>query len=67
MAAQEDSGELLNPSDQQLTDLEGFLRQSATKPLLSALADLVTKRHLWVNNLRIEGAAQTLTSIELLP
>jgi DNA phosphorothioation-dependent restriction protein DptH len=62
-----DSLRLLNPSQQQLKDLEAFLRLSATKPLLSALAELVSKRHLWVNNLPIEGAAQTLSSIELLP
>ena len=58
---------LLNPSELQLKDLELFLRHSATKPLLSALAELVTKRHLWVNNLRVEGAAHTINSIELLP
>ena len=49
---------LLNPSEQQITDLERFLRSAATKPLLSALAELADKKHLWVNALRIEGAAQ---------
>jgi len=58
---------LLNPSERQLKELELFLRQSATKGLLSALAELVSKRHLWVNNLRVEGAAQTINSVELLP
>lgn len=57
---------LLNASAEQLKDLEDFLRQSATKPLLSALAGLVNKRHLWINNLRVESAAQTINSIELL-
>jgi DNA phosphorothioation-dependent restriction protein DptH len=57
---------LLNPSEEQLMDLETFLRQSATKPLLSALAELISKRHLWVNKLRIEGAAQAISSIELV-
>lgn len=57
---------LLNPSQGQLRDLETFLRQSAMKPLLSALAELTNKRHLWVNNLPIEGATQALSSIELV-
>jgi len=57
---------LLNASAEQLRDLETFLRQSATKPLLSALAELVNERHLWINNLRIESAAQAISSIELL-
>lgn len=56
----------LNPSEERWTDLEAFLRQSATKPLLSALAELANKRNLWVNNLRIEGAAQVISSIELI-
>jgi DNA phosphorothioation-dependent restriction protein DptH len=58
---------LLNPTPKQLRDLEAFLRLSATKPLLPALAALVDKRHLWVNNLHVEGSAQTIQSIELLP
>ena len=57
---------LLNPSTAQVSDLEAFLRQSATKPLVQALAELVNQRHLWVNNLRIESAAQAISSIELL-
>ena len=56
---------LLNPSEQQIEDLERFLRSAATKPLLPALAELADKKHLWVNALRIEGAAQFIQSIEL--
>jgi DNA phosphorothioation-dependent restriction protein DptH len=56
---------LLNPSDQQIRDLEGFLRSAATKPLLSALTELVDKSHLWINALQIEGASQVVHSIEL--
>ena len=56
---------LLNPSEQQITDLEGFLRSAATKPLLSALAELADKKHLWVNALRIESGAHFIQSIEL--
>jgi DNA phosphorothioation-dependent restriction protein DptH len=56
---------LLGASAQQVADLEGFLRSAATKSLLPALADLIDKRHLWVNALRIEGSAQAIQSIEL--
>ena len=56
---------LLGPSSQQLTDLEGFLRSAATKSLLPALSELVDKRQLWVNALRIEGSAQFIQSMEL--
>ncbi|MEK7993654.1 MAG: hypothetical protein AAB403_07605, partial [Planctomycetota bacterium] len=57
---------LLSPSELQIRELEGFLRSAATKPLLPALAALVDKKHLWVNVLRTEGAAQFIHSIELL-
>ena len=56
---------LLNPSEQQIRGLEGFLRSAATKPLLPALAELVEKKDLWVNALRIEGATQFIQGIEL--
>ena len=56
---------MLNPSENQLVDLELFLSGAATKPFLSALAELVDKPHLWVNVLRIEGAAQVIQSVEL--
>jgi DNA polymerase III delta prime subunit len=56
---------LLGPSSQQVTDLEGFLRSAATKSLLPALSELVDKRQLWVNALRIEGSAQFIQSVEL--
>lgn len=52
---------------EQLRDLEGFLRRSDTQPLLSALADLAKKKHLWVNALPLEDAAQEILSIELSP
>ena len=57
---------LLNPSEEQITDLERFLRSAAAKPLLSALSELADKTHLWVNALRIEGAAEVIQSIELI-
>jgi DNA phosphorothioation-dependent restriction protein DptH len=58
---------LLNPSEEQIADLERFLRSAATKPLIPALAELADKPHLWINILRIEGAAQIIQSIELMP
>jgi len=60
-----ESLKLLNPSEQQIGDLEQFLRSAGTKPLLPALADLADKKHLWGNALRIEGATQSIQSIEL--
>ena len=56
---------LLDPSDNQIADLERFLRSAATKPLLSSLAELADKKHLWINTLQVEGAANTIQSIEL--
>ena len=57
---------LLNPSEEQIGDLERFVRSAATKPLLAALAELNDKKHLWVNALRIESATRLIQSIELL-
>lgn len=57
---------LLKPSEQQIGDLERFLRSAATKPFLQALAELADKAHLWVNALQIVGATQIIQSIELV-
>ena len=56
---------LLNPSEDQLRDLETFLWNASTKPILMALNDLADKPHLWVNALCIEGAAQVIQAIEI--
>jgi len=58
---------LMTPSEQQIGDLEQFVRSAATKPLLPALAELADKKHLWVNALRREVATQSIQSIELSP
>ena len=58
---------LLNPSDDQIADLERYLWSAATKPLLSALAELADMKQIWVNNLRIEGDAEAIHRIELVP
>ena len=57
---------LLHPSEQQRDDLERFLRSASTKPLLPALAELADQKHLWVSVLKIEGATQSIQSLELL-
>ncbi|MBK7497455.1 MAG: hypothetical protein IPI28_19415 [Candidatus Omnitrophica bacterium] len=49
-----DSLNLLNPSEQQVSDLKRFLRSASTKPLLIAIAELASQRHLWINELKIE-------------
>jgi len=61
-----DALKLLNPSQEQLAELERFLRGAATQPLLPVLAQLADKPHLWVNVLRMESAADTVQSIELI-
>ena len=58
---------LLPSSEQQSGDLERFLRSAATKSLLPALAELADKKHLWVNELKIEGGTSSIQSIELSP
>ena len=57
---------LLHPSEEQIADLEHFLRSASTKPLLSALLELTEKQHLWINSLQIEGATQSIQGIELI-
>lgn len=58
---------LLNPSAEQITDLERYLWTAATMPLFAALAELADKPHLWINSLQVERTAQTIQSIELVP
>lgn len=58
---------LLNPTEQQVIDLDRFLRSAATKPLLTSLEELAEKPHLWINALKLEGAAQAIQAIELIP
>ena len=58
---------LLNPTKQQLTDLEKFLRVAATSPLGPALALLDKQESLWVNSLQTESAADSILDIKLTP
>lgn len=62
-----DSLRLLDPTEQQRVDLERFLHLAATRPLLTSLEDVASSQHLWVNELKLEGAAHVLQEIELVP
>jgi DNA polymerase III delta prime subunit len=62
-----ESLKLLEPSEDQLADLERFIRDAATKPLLVALGELAAKKHLWIGPLRTETAAREIQAIELVP
>jgi DNA phosphorothioation-dependent restriction protein DptH len=57
---------LINPTTQQLTDLERFLRSAATKPALVAFEELSNQPHLWINALHTEAVGQVVQSIELV-
>ena len=58
---------LLEPTEQQQVALERFLHSAATRPLLTSLEDVAASQHLWVNQLKLEGAAHVLQDIELVP
>lgn len=58
---------LLNVTDKQRVDLERFLHSAATRPLLTSMKELAAYRHLWVNELKLEGAAHVIQQIELVP
>ena len=57
---------LAKPTDDQHRDLERFLRDAETRPLLDALSELADNERLWVNALRIEDAGD-VQAIELIP
>ena len=56
---------LAEPTTEQRRDLEVFLHTAETQPLLSALAALAAKKHLWVGGLQIESA-HDIQDIELV-
>jgi DNA phosphorothioation-dependent restriction protein DptH len=60
-----ESLKLLDTSEEQISDLECFLRSASAKALLPSLADLANRKNLWVNALQIAGATQAIRSIEL--
>ena len=48
---------LHSASTRQIHDLTKFLRSAGRKKLLPALSQLVDKKNLWVNNLKVEGGS----------
>ncbi len=56
---------LLSPSDEEVAQLERYIRSATTRPLAEALTDLDGQRHLWVNALRVESASESLQEIQL--
>ena len=58
---------LLEPTEQQLLELERFLRSATTQPLLASMEALADKPYLWINTLTLEGAAQAIQKIEIVP
>ena len=57
---------LEDPTEQQISDLEAFLRVAGLKPLPEALAELKSKPHLWVNALRVQSPKEDIQDIEIL-
>ncbi len=58
---------LLQPTSEQLCDLEEFVRAAGKQALLPALAELERKPHLWVHRLRVESAARAIEGLEWVP
>lgn len=57
---------LVDPTEQQISDLEAFLRVAGLKPLPEALAELKSKPHLWVNALCVQSPKEDIQDIEIL-
>jgi len=49
---------LLDPTAEQIADLERFLRYAATHPFAVAMAELAGKPHLWVGALRLTSGPE---------
>ena len=64
MPARIESLRLAEPADEQRRDLERFLQDAETRPLLPALERLTNLKDLWVGELRVESA-HAIQSIEL--
>lgn len=56
---------LLSPTEEQVAQLDRYIRSATTRPLAEALGDLEGQRELWVNALRVESAAESLQEIQL--
>lgn len=58
---------LTDPTREQVTALERFLREAATLPVQTAVEQLASRNELWIGALRLEPAALTIRAIELVP
>lgn len=58
---------LLDPTDEQLGELEQFVRNARVRPRQEALEGLAERPNLWVNNLKLEDSSTAIRSIELTP
>lgn len=54
-------------TNEQLLDLENFLRRASTQPTIDALKELAQKPQLWINSLQLVSDAESVLSIELRP
>ena len=62
-----DALRLVDPTPEQIAELERFVREERTKSRQDALTALAERRDLWVNNLRVEDASAAIRSVELMP
>lgn len=53
-------------SERNKGDLERFLNEVDTKPLLNALRSLADERHLWIGALRTRSTAKSIQGLELI-
>lgn len=58
---------LLDPTEQQVIELERFLRSASTRALRTSLEKLAEKPELWVNSLKLEGTAHEIQGIDIIP
>jgi DNA polymerase III delta prime subunit len=58
---------LVEPSKEQKTDLERFLREAAIMPCQTALEQLQGRPHLCIGSLKVELTADTIKTVSLLP
>ncbi len=64
-AARIDALRLDKEAEPKVGELEGFLNEVDTKPLLTGLKELANRRHLWVGELRTQGSADSIQGVEL--
>jgi hypothetical protein len=58
---------LLDPKQEQVTELTQFLIAAATRPLSESLRILADKPQLWINALKLQSGSDQIKSMELVP